>query len=181
MQASKGQVDLQKLDLSFWSVLRAYFCFFRFIKPCLARPILIAALMFVPTSAGQVAIFLMRDLTDQVLLAVDRATADRTSLLAQILAVQAGLGLVGTFLWKARETMNWCCFYRGTIDLQYVRHLHNLPLSFLRKRAPGEKLSRATSDMMSNGNDPFDEGPIGMWVRRGNRSAFGGLGRAVRR
>jgi ATP-binding cassette, subfamily B, bacterial len=159
-----GQPDLQKYDLSFGGVLRVYFFFFRFIRPYLPHLLLIAALMFIQIPAGQLSLFFVRDVTDQSLLAVDKPTDERMRILIQVLAIQTGLWLLGQFLWKTREILNWYCFMRGTLDLRlaFYRHLHRLPLSFLKKRTPGEHLYRSTSDIMTNHNDPFDAGLMGM-------------------
>jgi ABC-type multidrug transport system fused ATPase/permease subunit len=125
---------------------------------------LIIALMFVQIPVGQLSQFLVRDVADQSLLAVDRTNEERIQILIQLTLIQAGFWFVGQILWKVRELLNWYCFMRGTLNLRlkFYRHLHHLPLSFLKQRPPGEHLYRATSDIMSNHNDPFDAGLMGM-------------------
>jgi ABC-type multidrug transport system fused ATPase/permease subunit len=156
--------DLENFDVSMASVLRVYAYFFRFARPYLPHLILISALMLIQVPVEQLSLFLVRDVTDQALLATDRTTAERLGILLQIMLIQAGLWLAGDLLWKWRELLNWYLFMRGTFDLRlaFFKHLHSLPLRFLRLRPPGEHLYRATSDIMTNHNDPFDLGLMGM-------------------
>jgi len=163
-KAAATPTELQSFEISYAAVLRVYAYFFRFIRPYLGAFVLISVLMFIQIPVSQLALFLTRNLTDQALLATDRPTADRLQTMKQILMAQAGFWLMGQVLWKIREYLNWYCFMRGTIDLRvyFYRHLHRLPLDFLRRRTPGEHLYRATSDIMTNHNDPFDAGLMGM-------------------
>lgn len=163
-RAAASPSELESFDISYAAVLRVYAYFFRFIRPYLGAFILISVLMFIQIPVSQLSLFLTRNLTDQALLAVDRPTADRMATMYNILLVQGGFWLTGQLLWKTREYLNWYCFMRGTLDLRltFYRHLHRLPLDFLRRRTPGEHLYRSTSDIMSNHNDPFDAGLMGM-------------------
>lgn len=158
------QSDVAEFDVSMAAVLRVYFYFFRFARPYYPHLILISALMLVQIPAGQLSAFLVRDITDQALLAVDKTVPERMSALVAFMVAQTGFWLLGDLLWKFRELLNWYLFMRGTFDLRiaFYNHLHRLPMSFLRLRPPGENLFRATSDIMTNHNDPFDLGLMGM-------------------
>lgn len=156
--------DAANLQLDLKGVLRVYAFFFRFIRPYWKFFALSLLVMFIQIPAGQLSLFLVRDLTDQALLATDRTVDERMSLMIRIMLAQAAFWLLGDLMWKKREILGWYVMMRGTLDLRlhFYRHLHRLPMQFLRKRPPGEHFYRATSDMMSNHNKHDDPGLMGM-------------------
>ena len=109
------------------------------------------ALLLFAVPLGQFALFLTRDVTNKALLATNLTVDERWNTVLRIVALQATFWLASAILSTWREVLEWYNSMRSTFDLRlaFYRHLHRLPMSFLRRRAPGEHLFRATTDMVS--------------------------------
>lgn len=177
--------------------LRVLRYFWRFVRPYRGKFFLALCLLLISVPLSQLAIFLTRDVTNQALAAQTLPASERWSIVLRIIQLQAVFLLSSAVLSTFREVLEWYASMRSTFDLRlyYYRHLHKLPLSYLTKRAPGEHLFRATTDMVSmfrtanrlptptasgqtsldskevamaiysNDVDPYDPGIMGMIVR----------------
>lgn len=156
--------------------------FWRFVRPYRGKFLLSLLLVLASVPLTQFALFLTRDVTDKALLATGLTPDARWAIVLKIVGLQALFTVASAILWTLREVMEWYGGMRATFDLRlaFYRHLHALPLAFLSRRAPGEHLYRATTDMVSmfrssadgvaptayaNDVDPYDPGIMGMIVR----------------
>lgn len=126
--------------------------FWRFVRPYRGKFILGICLLLLAVPLSQFALFLTRDVTNKALLATGLTTDQRWAVVVRIVSLQAAFWLASAVLSTWREVLEWYTSMRSTFDLRlaFYRHLHRLPLAFLSRRAPGEHLFRATTDMVSS-------------------------------
>lgn len=155
-------------DLSIPGYIRVLKRFWVFVKPYQSKYILSFLLLFVSVPFAQFAIFLTRDVTNQALLATDKTVADRWETVLNIVLIQAAFWFLSSLFSTMREVLEWYNSMRSTYDLRrtFYRHLHTLPLTFLRQRPTGEHLYRSTVDFGKPDADGYDPGVMGMITRQ---------------
>ncbi len=155
-------------DLSIPGYFRVLKRFWIFVKPYRSKFILAFLLLLVSVPLAQFAIFLTRDVTNQALLATDKTVIDRWQTVLNIVAIQAIFWFLSSLLSTVREVLEWYTSMRSTFDLRrtFYRHLHTLPLTFLRQRPAGEHLYRSTVDFGKPDADSYDPGVMGMITRQ---------------
>ncbi|CAN5490240.1 ABC transporter ATP-binding protein [soil metagenome] len=126
--------------------------FWQFVRPYRGKFVLGICLLLLAVPLGQFALFLTRDVTNRALLATGLTSDQRWATVVHIVSLQAAFWFASAVLSTWREVLEWYTSMRSTFDLRlaFYRHLHRLPLSFLSRRAPGEHLFRATTDMVSS-------------------------------
>lgn len=164
----RASLEERKYDLSITGYFRVLRRFWTYVKPYKSKFILVFLLLILSVPLTQVAIFLTRDVVNNALVASGKTVADRWAIVLRIVTIQSLFWFAGAILSTMREVLEWYTSMRSTYDLRraFYRHLHCLPLQFLRTRPAGEHLYRSTIDFGKPDGDGYDPGVMGMITRQ---------------
>jgi subfamily B ATP-binding cassette protein MsbA len=145
--------------------------FWVYVKPYRSKFLLVFLLLLIAVPLQQFSIFLTRDVTNKALLATDLTFHERWGTVLRIVGIQAAFWFLSAILSTFREVLEWYTSMRATFDLRihFYKHLHRLPMTFLRQRPAGEQLYRATNDFGGQkqvDGDGYDPGVMGMICRQ---------------